>query len=83
MSGAILDPETLTQRSTTAGTPLFPDRLKQLGILPGVKPHLKVYALPGQAGSTIMQGLDSLAPRLEEYKKQGAQRSRERGVATH
>lgn len=27
----------------------------QLGILPGVKPHLKVYALPGQRGSTTMQ----------------------------
>ena len=27
----------------------------QLGILPGVKPHLKVYALPGQNGSTTMQ----------------------------
>ena len=72
LSGAILDPETLYQRSTSAGTPLFPDRLKQIGILPGVKPHLKVYSLPGQHGSTTMQGLDSLAARLEEYKKAGA-----------
>ena len=55
LSAAILDPETLYQRSTSAGTPLFPDRLKQLGILPGVKPHLKVYKLPGQHGSTSMQ----------------------------
>ena len=72
LCAAILDPETLYQRSTSAGTPLFPDRLKALGILPGVKPHLKVYALPGQGGSTVMQGLDSLAARLEEYKKAGA-----------
>lgn len=72
LSGAILDPETLYQRSTSKGTPLFPQRLKDLGILPGVKPHLKVYALPGQRGSTVMQGLDSLAARLEEYKAAGA-----------
>ena len=55
LCAAILDPETLYQRSSSAGTPLFPDRLKQLGIMPGVKPHLKVYALPGQKGSTVMQ----------------------------
>jgi len=72
LCAAILDPETLYQRSSSAGTPLFPDRLKALGILPGVKPHLKVYALPGQSGATVMQGLDSLAARLEEYKKAGA-----------
>jgi fructose-bisphosphate aldolase class I len=72
LCAAILDPETLYQRSTSAGNPLFPARLTQLGILPGVKPHLKVYALPGQSGSTVMQGLDSLAARLEEYKKAGA-----------
>ena len=73
LCAAILDPETLYQRSSSAGTPLFPDRLKQLGILPGVKPHLKVYQIPGQpAGATVMQGLDSLAARLGEYKAAGA-----------
>ena len=55
LCAAILDPETLYQRSSSAGQPLFPDRLKALGILPGVKPHLKVYALPGQNGATVMQ----------------------------
>ena len=41
------------------------EKLKALGILPGVKPHLKVYQLPGQpAGATVMQGLDSLARSL-------------------
>jgi len=73
LCAAILDPETLYQRSTSAGQPLFPERLKQLGILPGVKPHLKVYQLPGQpAGATTMQGLDSLGARLQEYKQAGA-----------
>ena len=71
LSGAILDPETLYQRSTSAGSPLFPHRLTEIGILPGVKPHLKVYALPGQSGSTAMQGLDSLAARLTEAKAAG------------
>ncbi|WIA16753.1 hypothetical protein OEZ85_013406 [Tetradesmus obliquus] len=72
LCAAILDPETLWQRSTSEGAPLFPERLKQLGIMPGVKPHLKVYNLPGQRGSTHMQGLDSLAARLQEYKDAGA-----------
>ena len=73
LCAAILDPETLYQRSTSAGKPLFPERLKQLGILPGVKPHLKVYQLPGQPqGATVMQGLDSLAARLTEYRNAGA-----------
>lgn len=41
LSAAILDPETLYQKSTTNGK-LFPARLTELGIVPGVKPHLKV-----------------------------------------
>lgn len=72
LCAAILDPETLYQRSTN-GNVLFPERLTELGILPGVKPHLKVYQLPGQpAGATTMQGLDSLAERLNGYKTAGA-----------
>lgn len=43
-----------------------------LGIVPGVKPHLKVYTLPGTSGDTVMQGLDSLAARCREYYKAGA-----------
>merc|ERR1712151_407770 len=57
---AILDPETLYQKSDTSGK-LFPEALKDMGVLPGVKPHLKVYTLPGTNGETVMQGLDSLA----------------------
>lgn len=61
LSGAILDPETLYQKSDDGV--LFPELLKQRGILPGVKPHLKIYTLPGTNGDTVMQGLDSLAAR--------------------
>lgn len=70
LCGAILDPETLTQKSD-CGT-LFPQLLKDRGIVAGVKPHLKVYTLPGTGGETIMQGLDSLAVRCKQYYSQGA-----------
>jgi|TARA_B110000008_G_scaffold76291_1_gene77560 fructose-bisphosphate aldolase class I len=72
LSAAILDPETLYQKSTKTGD-FFPDVLTSRGIVPGVKPHLKAYALPGQARATVMQGLDSLAPRLAEYKVAGCE----------
>ena len=71
LSGAILDPETLYQRSSTDGA-LFPEKLSSLGVVPGVKPHLKIYELPGQSGATVMQGLDSLAARCQEYAEAGA-----------
>lgn len=71
LSGAILDPETLLQKSSTSDE-YFPRTLTAAGIIPGVKPHLKVYALPGTGGDTVMQGLDSLATRLSEYYKAGA-----------
>jgi len=70
IAAAILDPETMFQLSTE-GTPL-PKVLSQRGILPGVKPSLQVYKLPGCDGETVMQGLDSLAERLREYKAAGA-----------
>ena len=58
LSGAILDPETLVQKSTNhGGSKCFPEVLTQSGIIPGVKPHLKVYTLPGTGGDTVMQGL--------------------------
>ena len=70
LSAAILDPETLYQKSDD-GT-LFPEVLTERGIVPGIKPHLKVYTLPGTNGDTVMQGLDSLAMRCKEYYDAGA-----------
>ena len=70
LCAAILDPETLYQKSD--GGKLFPELLSEKGIVPGVKPHLKVYTLPGTNGDTIMQGLDSLAVRCKEYRNAGA-----------
>jgi len=71
LSAAILDPETLYQKSSTSGN-LFPRVLTELGIVPGVKPHLKIYELPGTSGDTVMQGLDSLNVRAKEYYDAGA-----------
>jgi fructose-bisphosphate aldolase class I len=74
LSAAILDPETLYQKSSTNGkeNKLFPEVLRDRGIVPGVKPHLKVYELPGTNGDTVMQGLDSLNVRAREYYQAGA-----------
>ncbi|CAB9497413.1 Fructose-bisphosphate aldolase [Seminavis robusta] len=72
LSAAILDPETLTQTSSDNGGKPFPQVLQEKGIVPGVKPHLKVYTLPGTGGDTVMQGLDSLAVRCKQYYKEGA-----------
>lgn len=71
LSAAILDPETMYQKDDKGV--LFPEALQSLGIVPGIKPHLKVYELPGTNGETVMQGLDSLAVRCREYKAAGAQ----------
>lgn len=70
LSAAILDPETLYQRSDSGK--LFPEVLTEKGIVPGIKPHLKIYTLPGTNGDTVMQGLDSLAVRCKEYYQAGA-----------
>lgn len=70
LSGAILDPETLYQKNDQ-GKP-FPQVLTDRGIVPGIKPHLKIYTLPGTNGDTVMQGLDSLAVRCKEYYANGA-----------
>lgn len=71
LSAAILDPETLYQKADASGK-LFPQVLTEKGIVPGVKPHLKICTLPGTNGDTVMQGLDSLAVRCKEYYKAGA-----------
>lgn len=71
LCAAILDPETMYQKDDKGV--LFPEGLQARGIVPGVKPHLKPYVLPGTDGETVMQGLDSLAVRCKEYKAAGAQ----------
>jgi len=71
LAAAILDPETIFQKNDEGV--LFPEKLKALGISPGCKPHLKVFALPGTSGDTVMQGLDSLNVRLAQYAAGGCE----------
>jgi len=80
LSATILDPETMFQMADD-GTP-FPELLTRKGIVPGVKPHLKVYNIPGKNGETFMHGLDSLNVRAAEYYAAGARFAKWRSPLT-
>ncbi|XP_072153638.1 LOW QUALITY PROTEIN: fructose-bisphosphate aldolase-like [Bemisia tabaci] len=69
-SGVILFHESLYQKADD-GTP-FPVLLKQKGIIPGIKVDKGVVNLFGSEGETTTQGLDDLAERCAQYKKDGA-----------
>lgn len=60
LSGAILDPETVYQK-TDDGVP-FPELLSSRGIVPGVKPHLKVLA--GRCTATLTRQCGSYSGEL-------------------
>jgi fructose-bisphosphate aldolase class I len=70
IAGVILFEETLGQK-TLDGTP-FPEKLKQLDILPGIKVDKGLVNLANNADEQVTQGLDGLAARLMEYKAKGA-----------
>ncbi|MEJ2108102.1 MAG: fructose-bisphosphate aldolase class I [Acidiferrobacteraceae bacterium] len=78
ISGAILFEETLGQK-TADGTPL-PEAAMREGIVPGIKVDKGKHDLPGAPGDLVTQGLDNLAQRLQEYKKQGARFAKWREV---
>ncbi|CAG9767874.1 unnamed protein product [Ceutorhynchus assimilis] len=69
VSGVILFHETLYQKADD-GTP-FPELLKQRGIIPGIKVDTGVVPLFGSNDETTTQGLDDLAKRCAQYKKDG------------
>jgi len=71
ISGVILYHETLYQK-TDDGTP-FPELMKKHGILPGIKVDMGVVNLQGTDEETTTQGLDDLAKRCAQYKKDGCQ----------
>ena len=86
MAAAILDPETVFQMSD-AGVPL-PQLLAARGILPGVKPSLKVYKLPGCDGETVMlRGREdrilSLVPHPKPESKPEPKPEPKPGVVVH
>lgn len=70
ISGVILFHESLYQKADD-GTP-FPALLKSKGIIPGIKVDKGVVNLFGSEGETTTQGLDDLAERCAQYKKDGA-----------
>uniref|UniRef100_A0A0A9YCA7 Fructose-bisphosphate aldolase n=1 Tax=Lygus hesperus TaxID=30085 RepID=A0A0A9YCA7_LYGHE len=71
ISGVILFHETLYQKAKD-GTP-FVDILKKKGIIPGIKVDKGVVPLMGSEDECTTQGLDDLAERCAQYKKDGCQ----------
>lgn len=69
ISGVILFHETLYQKADD-GTP-FVDILKKKNIIPGIKVDKGVVDLLGSEGEVTTQGLDDLAARCAQYKKDG------------
>ena len=80
LTAVILDPETVFQQDS-AGVP-FPEVLAKQGLIPGVKPSLTVYKLPGTAGETTMQGLDGLSERCAKYYAAGCRFAKWRSPLT-
>lgn len=78
INGVIMFEETLGQK-TKAGVP-FPELLKKAGIIPGIKVDKGLVTLANSKDEKVTQGLDGLAERLAQYKKQGAQFAKWRAV---
>ncbi len=78
VSGAILYDETIRQKLAD-GTP-FPEHLKKVGILPGIKVDAGAKELAGFPGEKVSEGLDGLRERLAEYRKMGARFAKWRAV---
>ena len=80
VSGVILYDETIRQ-SANDGTP-FPQYLKNLGIIPGIKVDTGAKDLAGHPGEKVTEGLDGLRDRLAEYYELGARFAKWRAVIT-
>ncbi len=78
VSGIIFCDETLNQ-TFADGTP-FPEAVRALGILPGIKVDTGAKPCPGLPGETITEGLDGLAERLAHYAEMGAAFAKWRAV---
>jgi fructose-bisphosphate aldolase class I len=78
VSGVILYEETLGQRADD-GTPL-PELAARAGVVPGIKVDAGKIPLALAPGDEITQGLDGLAKRLADAKRQGARFAKWRAV---
>lgn len=70
IGGVILFHETMYQKSSSGK--LFPEVIKEKGIVVGIKVDKGTAALAGTDGETTVQGLDGLSERCAQYKKDGA-----------
>nr|WIM01380.1 fructose 1,6-bisphosphate aldolase [Limnephilus flavicornis] len=78
ISGVILYEETLYQKAAD-GTPLV-EFLNKRGIIPGIKVDKGVVPLMGSEDECTTQGLDDLAARCAQYKKDGCHFAKWRSV---
>ena len=78
IAGVILFDETFHQKALD-GTP-FPEKLKNLGILPGIKVDKGLTLLPNTNEEQVTQGLDGLNERLADYREKGAAFAKWRAV---
>ena len=76
----ILYDETIRQSASDGTT--FPQYLKKLGIIPGIKVDTGAKELAGHPGEKITEGLDGLRERLKEYYDLGARFAKWRAVIT-
>lgn len=81
ISGVILFDETLRQ-STIKDKIGFPDYLKSLDVIPGIKVDKGAHPLAGSKGEKVTDGLDGLDDRLKEYYELGARFAKWRAVIT-
>lgn len=81
VSGVILFDETLRQ-STMKDNIAFPDYLKSLGVIPGIKVDKGAHLLAGSKDEKVTEGLDGLNERLKEYYNLGARFAKWRAVIT-
>jgi fructose-bisphosphate aldolase class I len=80
VSGVILYDETIRQSASDGTT--FPEYLKKLDIIPGIKVDTGAKDLAGHPGEKITEGLDGLRERLAEYYDLGARFAKWRAVIT-
>lgn len=71
LGGVIFFHETFYQKADDGRT--FVQCVKDMGVVPGIKLDKGVVNLAGTDGESTTQGLDGLAERCAEYKRDGAQ----------
>jgi fructose-bisphosphate aldolase class I len=80
ISGIIFCDETV--RQNFADGRAFPDAVRQLGVLPGIKVDTGARPCPGLPRETVTEGLDGLIDRLTEYAELGTAFAKWRAVLT-